>query len=71
MSEIRFEEEQAITRKMRRAQQKKKTTSLGRFLVKLSGGCIKDQRQVNKVLVIIIIILCIYSTYLLTTKVFA
>ena len=67
MSKIRFEEEQAIRKNMRVALQKKKTTFLGKFLIKLSGGWIKDQKQANKIFVIIIIVLFIYNVYLMIT----
>ena len=69
MSEIEFKEEASL-QNIRRVHQNKKVTSLGSFLIKLSDGHIKDQRQANKVLMIIIITLFVYSAYLLVTKIF-
>ena len=71
MGDIRFGGEENFKRKMRSHHQEKEVSFLSKFLMKISGGLIKNQQQVNKVMLIITIILFTYSAYLMVTKVLA
>lgn len=69
MSEINFREEEALLKRTRRSRNKE--SFISSLLIKYSGGLIKDQQQVNKVLLAVTITLFLYSAYLLVTKVFS
>ena len=71
MGDVKFGEEENFKRKIRSHHQEKEVSFLTKFLIKISGGLIKDQQQANKVMLIITIILFSYSAYLMITKVLA